>query len=282
MAVDHRIESVVVSEGDLFDVPVAGLGVGVEAGVGEVHLGDAAQVFVLEPVAAVVLVGDVGEQPGPEVVAVEGVLAGPARAAQQLGRPQAADVAEDLRAGHEGHVVAAGLYLGRGGQRGQASRRAGRLVAGCGQAHEGGVDADQQTPELGLEGGQLAGQVADVGHLDVGRLQIGVGQGAPRGRLQQREEAALRCPLSEVGLPAAKDVHRFGHRGSRLPVDLVKLYAWNGARASRPHVCVASRLRCGFRGVDEAGGDQLLELVAAVAEPLSEHLGRVLARSGRR
>ena len=46
-------------------------------------------------------------------------------------------------------------------------------MAHGGQAGEGGVGLDQQAPEMTLATEQLAGEVAHVAHLDLGRLDPG-------------------------------------------------------------------------------------------------------------
>ena len=66
-------------------LPVAGLGIGVTPGVGEVDGGNPVQVGVVDAVPPVVFVGDLGEHRRPEEFGVSALMSGPGRGAQVLG-----------------------------------------------------------------------------------------------------------------------------------------------------------------------------------------------------
>jgi hypothetical protein len=163
---------------------------------------------VVQPVAAVIFVGEVGEGARPQEAGVLELVAGPGGGAQVLGRLLARNVAHLLDADDAGQVVAAGLDLGRRGQDGDAARGAGRLVARGRQAVERGVDQAEHAAQQALAREQLGGEVADMAGLDVLGIQIDGGQPLAHASLEGVGQlAALAAPVGgEVALPAAQHI----------------------------------------------------------------------------
>ncbi len=207
-ALDHGIGRVVVREGLGRKPPVAGLGVGIAAAVGEVVPRDRHQVLVVQPVTAVVLVGQVGEGPGPQEAGVLELLADPRGRAQVLGGLLAWDIAHLLDADHAGQIVAASLDLGGGRQDRHATGGAGRLVARGRQAVQSGMDEAKEPAQQPLAREQLSGEITDMTRVDVLGIQIDGGQTlADRLREGIGQRHALSRPIGrEIALPSAEDV----------------------------------------------------------------------------
>ena len=148
--------------------PAAGLRVGIRSRVGEVQLGDRAQVGLVEAVPPVVLVGDAGEHAGPHEFGVGTLVADPGGRAEVLGGGVAGHGLLQLDADHQRRAVRAGPQVGDRGQRRDAARRAGRLVAGRRGVPQPVVHGGGHRAEVALPGEQLAEGVGDVHHADRG------------------------------------------------------------------------------------------------------------------
>ena len=109
--------------------PATCLRVGVRPRVGEVQLGDRAQVDLVEAVATVVLVGDLGEHVGPHELGVGALVSDPCRSAEVVGGGVARHGLLQLDADHQRGLVGAGAQIGDRCQRRDAARRARGLVA---------------------------------------------------------------------------------------------------------------------------------------------------------
>ena len=176
-AVDHRVGLRVVGEAVGAEAPLAGLGQRVGAGVGEGLLRQGVEVDRVEPVAAVVLLGQVGEGGRPDVAGLA-LVPDPRRRAHGHAGVVAGLRALDLDAEHQGDVVAPGLEVGHGGEDGEAARRARPLVTGRGHAPQGLLDRGRHGAPVALAGHQLAEGVAHVDDLD----PVGAGAGVLEGR----------------------------------------------------------------------------------------------------
>ena len=84
----------------------------------------------------------------------------------------------------------------------------------AGTPHSAGSTVAGMPPELALPVEQLAERVADVDGLDLARLDLGVGERAGHdvGDEVADLEALLGVVAGEVGLEAAQDEDRVGHR----------------------------------------------------------------------
>ena len=91
---------------------------------------DGPQVGLVDAVATVVLVGDLGEHVGPHELGVGALVADPRGRAEVLGGGVAGHGLLQLDADDQRGLVGAGAQVGDRGQRRDAARRAGRLVAG--------------------------------------------------------------------------------------------------------------------------------------------------------
>lgn len=92
--------------------------IGIEAAVGVVDLGDAAEMLVGEAVAPLVLVAEVAEGARPDVFGILELATLPGGGAEILGCGIAGHVPHHLDADDAGEVVAPGLDLGGAGKRG--------------------------------------------------------------------------------------------------------------------------------------------------------------------
>jgi hypothetical protein len=183
-------------------------------GARAVELGDPVQVGAVEAVAVVDLPLDAREQRRPRQPVRELLAPDPRGRPQVLGRLPPADVAHQLDAGDDGHVVTARLDLRRRREHGQAPRRTRGIVPAGGQRRPGRVERGEQRPEVGLTGEQLGGEVADVRGLHVGGEDVGVGQRSRDGlgeHVPQRLRGVPRPVAGEVGLRAAEHEHLLGH-----------------------------------------------------------------------
>src|SRR5664280_536295 len=104
---DRWVGIVVVAEALRGRQPTAGLRLGIGLGVGDVLAGDAAQVLILESVASVVLLGDLGERERERVVLPLPFVSDPGSGGQVARSDCTRHVSLDLGTEHEGDVVAA-------------------------------------------------------------------------------------------------------------------------------------------------------------------------------
>lgn len=212
-ALDDRIGLIVGGEAGVGEGVVARLGVRVALGVVEIDLGDAAQVRLIDAVALVVLVGQVGEGARPDIGGVAELMAGPGRRAQIFGARLAGDIAHQFDAQHQGRAVMAGLNVRHGRQQGQTARGAGALVPRRRQVAEAGLGLGEEAAQQALTGEQVADEVADMADVDVLGIQTRGLQPAVHGLAEAVEHLlALARPVApEVRLPAAQNI---GHGSS--------------------------------------------------------------------
>ena len=175
--------------------------------------------WVVEAVAAVVLVGDLGEHVRPHERGVLALVADPGGGAEVLRGGVAGHRLLQLDADDERAVVCAGAQVGDGGQGSDAARRAGGFVAGGGGSHSSVVDGGRHRAEVALAGEQLAEGVADVDHVDVARRRRWPRRACRRRpRRSGRRSRGLRGEVAgEVALVAAEDPDvGSGHEGTVL------------------------------------------------------------------
>ncbi len=158
-------------------LPVAGLGVGVTPGVGQVHRGDRMQMGVVDAVAPVVFVGDLVEHVRPHERRVLAFVAGPRRRAQVLRGDVAGHGLLQFQPDHQGGAVVAGPQIGHRGQGGHTAGGAGRLVAGGRGVPQTVVHGGRHRAEMALTGEHLTEGVGHVHHLDVGGVDHRLGEG---------------------------------------------------------------------------------------------------------
>ena len=189
-ALDGRVGLVVAAvRGEVGHLPVAGLGVGVAAGVGEVQRGDRVQVRLVDAVPAVVLVGDVGEHRRPHELRVGALVTRPRRRAQMLGGGVAGHGLLQFQSDHQCGAVVARPQVGHRRENRHTARCARGLVPGGRCVPESVVDGGRHGAEVTLAGEHLAERIGDVHHVDVGRVDH---------RLGQREIDDLAGQLGEV------------------------------------------------------------------------------------
>jgi hypothetical protein len=170
---------------------VAGLGVGIAPGVGEIDLRNPAQVALVDAVTAVIFLGQVREGARPRIGRVQIFVPGPGGGAQVLGRRHTRHVAHHLHAQHHRGPVSARLDVGGGGQHGQAARGAGRFVPRRRHAGEPRVGHGEEAAQHALAGEQLADEIADVADVDVLRVQIRFRQRAVNGLARSRRRSPV-------------------------------------------------------------------------------------------
>ena len=187
--------------------PAAGLRVGIRSRVGEVQLGDRAQVGLVEAVPPVVLVGDAGEHVGPHELGVGALVADPGGRAEVLGGGVARHGLLQLDADDQRGLVGAGPQVGDRGQRRDAAGRAGGLVAGRRGVPQPVVHGGGHRAEVALAGEQLTEGVGDVHDVDRGGVHPRGGErgidhfGGQIGEI----EALAGQVAAEVALVAAED-----------------------------------------------------------------------------
>ena len=177
-ALGDRVGRVVVGD-RVGDRPAAGLGVGVAPRVGEVELRDRAQMRVVQAVAPVVLVGDLGEHRRPQVARVGALVSGPRGGAEMLGGGVTGHGLLQLDPDDERGVVGARPQVGHRRQRRHAARRARGFVPRGGGVPQLVAHRGRHRPEVALAGEHLAEGVSDVDDADVGGVYLRRGQ---RGR----------------------------------------------------------------------------------------------------
>ena len=170
--------------------------------------------FVAQAVPALVLARQFAEDMGPGVLDADAFVPSPhRRGADQLRGLVTGDIAHLFDADHRGEPVAAGFDLRPGCERSEAAGGAGALVAGGGDAGEPGKRCCQESTEVALIAEEFAREVADMGGVEVLRLEAGgreallqhfahtVGQLPPVARPVRRE----------VGLVATEDIDAAAH-----------------------------------------------------------------------
>ena len=205
---------VVVGECAFGQFPPPGLCVRIPAGVLETAGGEGTEVGVVEAVAPVVFVAEGGEHLGPHHRDALGLVRDPGRGAKVGHRGRGRDVAHHLDADHQRHVVPPGLEVGHRGQHGDTAGGTSGFVTRRREPSERRIRLHQETTEMALAAVDLRREVADVTHLDRVGVEAGVGQRAVH---RFGDEVGERRPLAspvpdEVGLRAADDVGRLGHR----------------------------------------------------------------------
>src|SRR5690606_10049025 len=149
---------------------------------------DGREVLVLEAVALVVLVTELAEELREGELDPGGLELVPGGRAEEVAADGGVDGLHLLDAEDGRAVVAAGLDLGRRREHGDGAGGAGGLVAAGGDAAEGGVRLEEEGADVALLRVQLGGEVADVGGLDLLRVELGDLEGALDGLAHHRDE----------------------------------------------------------------------------------------------
>ena len=165
-AFDDGIGVVIVGQ-RIGHCPAAGLCVGIAARVGEVELGDRAQVALVDAVAPVVLVGHPVEHVRPHELRVAALMVGPCGGAEMFGGGVARHRLLQFDPDDKGGAVRARSQIGDRRQRRDAARCAGGLVTRCGGVPQPVVDGGGHRAEMTLAGEHLPERVGDVHHADV-------------------------------------------------------------------------------------------------------------------
>ena len=154
--------------------------------------------LVLQAVALVVLVAELAEELREGELDAFGLVLVPGGGAEVGAAFAGDDRLHLLDADHACEVVASGFDLRGRGQKRDAARGAGRLVAPGRKAAEGRVDLGEERTEVALHAVELGGEVADVRALDLVRRDLRILESAEHGLAHQREK----CLFSLVQLRA--------------------------------------------------------------------------------
>ena len=192
----------------LVHVPRAGLRVRVQLGVRVVDPADLGEVLVEQAVAGVVLVTEAAEQLRERELHTGGLVGVPGRGAEVVAADCGRHRLHLLDADDGLQVVAAGFDLGRRSQDGEAARCTRGLMAHGRDARERRVGLDEERAEVALHAVQLGREVAHMGGIDVGRVDVAVLQRTLDALVHEGGEVLVlfRPVAGEVGLIAAQDV----------------------------------------------------------------------------
>ena len=198
-AFDRRVGGLVLREAALVECPAARLRVAIAAAVREVDLRDTRQMLLLQAEAAVVFVGDVAEHARPRIarflILVAAHIAGPPMycAACSPDTLRICSTPSTAASPYRPASISADSREYR-----EASRGARAFVTRCGQTCERRIARSEQPAEVTLIAEQLRGEVADVRHFDVLRLELRLGQAvhAPCGACTSAISMPLRAQLS--------------------------------------------------------------------------------------